>query len=290
MPKGKLQSARRKADKERPARKSLKANRFLGVHLSGGKNDKTALAVIEYFPSHDKLFLSHLHEKIRTEKDISADLFLHELLSGTYQSVKTIAVDAPVSLPLCVTCELECPGFENCAEPHITWMWKAYRKIKKKKKSLKLFTPYTQRCAEFALQSEIDPPFTIDEAFGSNLAPLSTRGLFIHRRLEDREFIETNSKLAIWTIGRELKCAKSHLKTYSHVAHGKEARAHILEKVVSYDLVFLYQQDINRLTENLQAFEAFFVALTAYFYSKKKFIKRPKGFPREEAWPVIPSF
>src|SRR6185312_5418436 len=47
--------------------KSPKFHRFIGISLGGGKTDKTALSVIEYYPIQRKIFLSRLFDKIQSE-------------------------------------------------------------------------------------------------------------------------------------------------------------------------------------------------------------------------------
>ena len=44
--------------------KKLKVVRFMGVSLSGGKNDKTCVTIVDYYPQHHKIFLKEIHDKI----------------------------------------------------------------------------------------------------------------------------------------------------------------------------------------------------------------------------------
>jgi hypothetical protein len=146
--------------------------RFAGLSLGGGKADKACLAILEYYPKHHKVFLAKIFEKIRTEENISADLKIHEILEQYQGMIHTLALDTPWQLPNCLRCKAKCPGYENCKEPHITWMWDYVKERNEKKKPKKLFTPYTQRAfssiqrdgGEFsAIASESGIHFTTSE-------------------------------------------------------------------------------------------------------------------------------
>ncbi len=105
--------------------------RFIGLSLSGGKNDKACIAVLEYFPKYHKVFLTKIHDKISGEVEHSSDQKIIEILESYQESIDSISVDAPMQLPLCISCRLKCPGFENCKEEHIVWMEKQLQKKQK---------------------------------------------------------------------------------------------------------------------------------------------------------------
>jgi hypothetical protein len=54
------------------------------------------------------------------------------------------------------------------------------------------------------------------------------------------------------------------------------------------ELIFLYQQDIQKLIDNSDAFDAFLCGLTAYLLDLGKCEPRPKNFPKTESWIAIP--
>jgi hypothetical protein len=124
---------------------SLKVHHFLGVSLGGGKTDKTCVALVDYYPDQNKIFLSRLFERVCTVGEVSSDLQLHKIVTQLPGRVESVAFDVPLQLPKCLRCRLRCPGFEVCDEPEIKWLWKHYRKRNTKKKPKKLFTPYTER-------------------------------------------------------------------------------------------------------------------------------------------------
>src|SRR5690606_33963824 len=96
---------------------------------------------------------------IKTDKLKSSDLALYELFHDTHKSIKTIGIDAPLVPPKCMRCRLKCPGYEVCKEPEIKWLRSLYKKKNKKKNPKKIFTPYTERCVEAYISTELEEPF-----------------------------------------------------------------------------------------------------------------------------------
>ena len=260
------------------------------MSLGGGKTDRTALAVIEYYPVQKKIFLSRLFDKIRTEGEVSADLQLHRLITQCPPPVESVSFDVPLQLPKCLICvhRSKCPGYEDCQEPEIEWMWKHHRAQKKKKSPPKLFTPYTERCVEQYLQTELEEPFHLQHALGANLAPLTARAQYVTRRL-DLPLLEVFPKLSLWRIGNALHLPKSQLRLHRHWEGGLSSRQLVLSKMVDKDLAFIYDQDVKTLIESPQAFDAFICALTGFLSFMGHCEVRPKGFPSQESWLEIPK-
>lgn len=264
--------------------------RFMGVSLAGGKSDKACVALIEYYPNNKKIFLSRLYEKIKSEEKISADLKIHELIDHNKETLEYLAFDVPWNLPSCITCQKKCPGYENCEEPHIKWMWSHFDETQKKKKPKKIFTPYTQRAIEMYLATELEENFGIHHAMGSNSAPLLARAHFIKRRLaKEIKCIEVNPKLTLWRIGRTLDVMKSHLRHHRAAFGGDESRRLFLQAMSERNLTFIYHQDMKQMIENSHAFDAFICALTGFLKYKNLTEKKPKDFPSYEDWIDFPK-
>ena len=262
--------------------------RFLGLSLAGGKSDKACLAVMEYYPNNNKLFLTRLYEKIKSEDEVSGDLKIHELIRQYEKDLKYLAVDTPWVLPACTTCTLKCPGYENCKEPHIQWMWNHHKKYNSVKKPKKLFTPYTQRCVEFYFSTELEEKFDLHHALGANTAPLLARSLFIQKRL-DIPMLEVFPKLSVWRMGNSLGLMKSTLRDHRAAFGGDESRALFIQALNEKNLAFIYHQDSKSMVENSHAFDAFLCALTAYLKYKNQTVSTPKGFPAKESWITFPK-
>lgn len=265
-----------------------KAVRFVGVSLAGGKSDKACIAVIEYYPENKKVFLSRLFEKIKSDEKISGDLKIHELIYQNGETLKYVAFDTPWSLPNCLTCTLKCPGFENCREPHIEWMWRHQEDRLKKKKPKKLFTPYTQRCVELYFATELEETFNLHHAMGANSAPLLARAAFIQKRIPF-DCIEAYPKLTMWRMGQYLGLMKSTLRDHRAAFGGEESRAQFIQAMNEKNLTFIYHQDAKSMIENSHAFDAFLCALTGFLKFKNQTEPRPKKFPENEDWIEFPK-
>ncbi|WP_413558173.1 DUF429 domain-containing protein [Bdellovibrio sp. HCB209] len=275
-----------KASRATSGSHSGEVHRFFGISLGGGKTDKACVAVVEYYPKHKKVFLSRLVEKIKSDEVHSADFKIHEIIDQYRGEIDSIAFDVPFRFPVCLR-ENCCGGIEDCPKPHIKWMWDYTRKLHKKKKPRKLFTPYTQRCVEMYLSSELEEPFILQHAMGANCAPLLARAMYIRRRLEHK-CIEVFPKLSVWRIGRSLHVMKSHLLFHKHSVGGDDSRRAILNALSTHNIAFVYDQDVKLMIENNHAFEAFICALTGFLSFKGLTESRPEGFPEEEDWIDFP--
>ena len=238
-------------------------------------------------PENKKLFLSRLYEKIKSDEKISADAKIHELVEQNMPNLQYVAFDIPWNLPNCLTCKKKCPGYESCDEPHIKWMWNHTDDKLKKKRPKKLFTPYTQRCVELYLQTELDETFTLHHAMGSNSAPLLARASFIHRRLT-ADCLEVFPKLTLWRLGNILNVMRSHLRSHKAAFGGDESRAQFLKSLNEHNIAFVYNQDMKQMVENNHAFEAFLCGFTAYLKFRGLTEKKPKNFPTTEDWIEFP--
>jgi len=261
---------------------------FVGLSLSGGKSDKSSLAIFEYYSEQKRLFLAHLEDRIKPEETVSADRKIHDFISERSASIESVVIDAPLSFPKCLRCDLPCPGFETCNEPEIKWM-RAIDLQKDKKKPKRHFTPYTQRAVEMFLSKNMDEKFDIQDAMGANLAPLTSRAYFISRRLEVPVH-ETMTKLSVWKMGLHFKINRSLLKKWWNSVGGEEARKIILTNLAEKANIFFYQQDLKLMTENLHAFEAMICAYVGLLKHQGRVEPSPKDFPPEEGWVEIPYF
>lgn len=262
--------------------------RFAGVSLGGGKTDRTAVVVAEFFPDHEKLFLTKLYSEIKAGVDRSADWNLVEILTEE-ENLESIAFDVPLMLPKCMRCTLKCPGYEKCKLPEIKWMWKLYRANTKEKRPHKIFTPYTERCVDQYINSELEEPYSVSHALGANAAPLTARAHFIKRRLKPQQTIlEVVPKISLFRIGSALKIQKSYLRFHKHSVDSFEVREAILRNFIDSDLIFIYEQDVKTLVENTTAFDALLCALTGFLKFKKLTEKPPRDFPKFEPWVEMP--
>lgn len=306
--------------------------RFAGVALTGGKTDKTAVAIVEYYPERRRVFLRSLRERVGNHETssvldhtrdhqmnqhhegiavmplrsavkakksasssvgLSAELTADEALLGLLAEeeseggLKLIALDAPLQLPICIRCDLRCPGVMKCKEPAVQWMRSVHSERAGEKRPNKMFTPYTERATEIYIANALEEPFHPSHALGANAAPLTARAHFLRRRLKT-SLIEVYPKLTLWRIGQDLQIPKSYLRFHRHAVDSDEARQFILQVLIEKEIAFIYQQDMRIMIENNHAFEAFICALTAFLKYRKQTVPRPGGFPAEESWIDFP--
>lgn len=266
---------------------ALKIVRFAGVALGGGKTDKTSVAILDYFPDQNRVFLRSLRERVagkhaaKPGEEITADEALLSVLNDEEQDLSIIAFDVPLTLPVSIG------GTKKDEEKVTAWMRKAHERRAREKRPNKMFTPYTERAAEIYISNELEEPFHPPHALGSNAAPLTARAQYLKKRLKQK-LIETYPKLTLWRIGQALHMPKSHLRFHRHSVDSDEARLYILKILIEKEITFIYQQDMKTMVENNIPFEAFLCALTAFLRFRGQTEKPPRDFPKTEAWIDFP--
>lgn len=245
------------------------------------------MAVVDYFVDQKRIFLTRLIDRIKSEENISADAKIHEMITQYSEKCASVSFDVPLTVPVCMRCELKCPGYETCGEAEIKWMRTTHQQIVKKKPK-KMFTPYTQRCVDMHMQELEDENLEVHHAFGSNLGPLTARAVFIRRRLS-LPCIEVNPRIAVWRIGQSLKVTRTHLKHFRSSVGGEDARRALLTAFSDRAGLFFYQQDQRLMIESHHAFDAFLSAYVGFLKYQGQTEARPAQFPRHETWVEIPS-
>ncbi len=269
--------------------KVFKKHRFMGISLSGGKTPRTHVAIVDYFPSERKVFLSNLFRDLGEMNGLTADTVLIDLIKNNKEDVQSISMDAPLTMPKCIRCRLVCPGAEACKEKEIQWMWQFHKAMDHEKNPNKIFTPYTERCVEPYLSTQLEQNFPVDHALGSNRAPLWARTFFLKKRLKSYQLLEVVPRINTWRIGRELKISKTPLLFYKNSVEGAHHRQTILDKFVDAEWLFIYSQDVKHMTKDVFVFEAVMSAFTGFLHFKSLCEKQPKNFPATEGWVAMPK-
>lgn len=284
------------------------SRRFLGLELAGAKNPKTAIAVLEYYPREEKVFLLDIHDRIPGSRDeghphasrqpgnlTSGDDALLSLLKELRGAATLLGVNVPLDLPPCITCKRKhCRDSSYCSGPAVQWMKEVSRKAGRAHLKVLEFTPYTQRPVELWVRYQVLPKlqpherFEIDEALGGNRAPLTARMHFIRRHLSGLHAIETWPKLSVSLLSRELGFSKRVVVTYRGIEEGVHAREEILETLADRAGVFIYERDVRKLSQNLAAFDAFICAYTALLAGLSRTVEPPSGFPEASGWVHYP--
>jgi len=276
----------------------LQPRRYLGLELAGAKNLKTSLAVLEYYPREQKVFLLDVYDRIIGHSDQTGDQALIETIeeatSNEKNRVAKIGVNVPIELPPCITCvRRNCVSSGVCMDPTAKWM----RELAKKAAdtpdlgiNVREVTPYTQRAFEIWARYRILPElhesfrFEIDEALGGNRAPLTARMHYLKKHLGKIPIVEVWPKLAISTVAQALGLPKRLILNYRKPEEGYAARVELLETIAMKKGVFIYDRDLKKLGASLTAFDAFICAYTAVLFDRDMTAKAPKGFPKGSSW------
>jgi len=281
------------------ANQNFITKRYLGLVLSGAKNQKTALAVLEFYPKERKTFLLDTFDGLGAENDLSSDESLLQTLKEYNQNVAAVAVNVPQTLPPCIECvRKSCPMPHSCNVPAVKWMRDLSRKHSRgrsQEDKSKSFTPYTQRPVELWLKHEVLPELRtrsspdIDETLGGTKAPLTARMQFLRRHLKGFPLFEVQPKLSVHILASRLGVPNRYTDTYRHLERGAYARAEILEKFIRELGLFIYDRDVRKLSQNLSAFDAFICALTVWLEGQEDCEEMPERFPDPLGWVLYPK-
>lgn len=260
------------------------------MSLGGGKNDKSSICILDYYTAPHKLFIKEVHEKIFTHNEESADDQIVEYLNRKDSNLKFIAFDVPITLPQCFV--HACKGVHQCGASSTKWHWRIYKKLKEKNKNHKLFNPYVERCVDLFIAHQLEEKFPFPCALGANAAPLTARAHHLRSRFWkelDEKLIEVYPRLSFWRMGLKLKLPKSNLRFYKHAVRGHVSREQFLSELIKQNIIFIYEQDAQKILDRPSSFDAFLTALTAYLKFKGCTEKPPKGFPTQEGWVEYPD-
>ncbi len=276
----------------------LQPRRYLGLELAGAKNQKTSLAVLEYYPREQKVFLLDVYDKIAALNDQTGDDALIETIaeatSNEKNRVARVGVNVPIELPPCITCTRRaCQTAAGCSDPTAKWMIELARKAAESRElgvNVLEVTPYTQRPFEIWARYRILPElnedfrFEIDEALGGTRAPLTARMHYLKKHLGPLPIVEVWPKLTISTIAQAFGLPKRLILNYRKPEEGYAARVELLETIAMKKGVFIYDRDLKKLGQSLTAFDAFICAYTAVLCDRDMTTKPPKGFPKGASW------
>jgi hypothetical protein len=269
------------------------AQRFLGLELSGAKNSKTSVSILEFYPKEKKVFLLDIHERVTAREGQSPDQALLELLAELSPGLSLMGVNVPLTLPPCLLCSpSRCKG--ACRSPATQWMERFVRRRPQRKGEI-VFTPYTQRPVELWLRYEVlgampkPLQFEVDEAMGGNRAPLTARMQYLKRSLDPATLVEVLPKLTALRLCLGLGLDKRLLSRYRKLEEGSHARAVFLEALIEKRGIFIYERDLRKLSHSLAAFDSFLCAYTALLCEQGQCEKPPRGFPVASGWIEHPA-
>ena len=192
----------------------------------------------------------------------------------------------------------------SCTVPEVKWMrifqgrqGPVLKKntSKRNAKIKETLTPYTQRPVELWLKGEVLPKlppkirFEIDETLGGNKAPLTARMHFLKFHLAQYEMHEVLPKLTVALLMPFLKLSNRTLAQYRQLDDGIQARETIIERMSENLDIFIYDRDLKKITQNLNAFDAFICAYTVLLFDRNECVAPPRGFPAQSGWVRYPK-
>ena len=286
----------------------MSQKRYLGLELSGAKNAKTTLAVLEYYPKEKKVFVLDVHPGISADGTGNSDEVLIDTIrehADEHPELK-LGVNVPLTLPPCFTCNRKnCLSAKQCNSPEVKWMnqysdrnqllGKKPPVSKRTARMKSFFTPYTQRPVELWLKHGVLSHFTekmkfeIDETLGGNKAPLTARMQFLKPYFPEFEMHEVLPKLTVTLLMPHLKLTQRTLRLYRQLEDGVFARQTIIEKMCQHLDIFIYDRDLKKITQNLNAFDAFLCAYTVMLFDRNQCATPPRGFPTASGWVLYPK-
>jgi predicted nuclease with RNAse H fold len=269
---------------------------FLGVDLGGGKGKTTAVARLEVRPaaSSDKPpTLEVVEVGTSHAKQPWYDESLIEYL-GLHADGAVVAMDAPLSLPVCVRCtEAVCPGMSACVDPTIVWFRTAGAELiaqtaiadrdrivavpangkmtsfaggppPSKKPTT---TPYTQRATEVILSRRHG--ITPRETLGQGTGPLTARAAHLVRALgrfgyrRDHNLIEVYPKATL-----QMLWGPKIAASYKREVETWHTRARVLESLRG-KLEFGRRSRLAKeaVLSNDHCFDAVICAYTGYLWA-----------------------
>jgi predicted RNase H-like nuclease len=254
---------------------------FIGVDLGGGKGKNTAVARLELVDGTPSIL------EVRdygTGKE--APWYDDRLLAYLREHpAALVAVDAPLTLPGCVRCQLPaCPGLEACDVSIVRWFRERENGARVAGKKPK-YTPYTQRASEVLMHEE--QHILPRETLGQGMGPLTARAAYLTRALGsthrlNENLIEVYPKATL----TQLFAAKTAGR-YKRSGDSPQTRLDILNAMT--DLKFAPGAWREHGLANDHKFDAVICAYTAYLWSRGACVDPPSdGVVRDDGWIWFP--
>lgn len=276
---------------------STLTKRCIGLELGGSKSSRTALAVFDYFPENQRIFLAETHSRIEGGKGTSGDEALIEIFARLRVPTDVIGVNAPLGFAPCAECTRSfCPGASRCDVPEVQWMRGEAERVRWP--VAKRPTPYTQRAVDVALRTRVQPHFTLalpaEESLGSGRGPLAMRLRYLRRHVQSKVWLETAPRAALFALAGPFGLSQRELRLHREVEEGVEHRVNILEKLSQprpgLPLLFLYERELLAAAADLDLFDAAMSGLMAAYQAAGLLAPPPEGYQEDWGWLAVPRF
>ena len=179
-------------------------DRFVGINLGGGRGKTTAVARLERGGDEGgvrvvEARLRHGHRGGGEDgrEDGGDPLFrddaLVDYIERWVDDATVVAINAPLTLPPCIRCQLACPGIGACVVPEVGWMRRHGPALLGRQgrgdPHKPVVTPYTQRAVDVLLaHASLHPR----ESLGQGMGPLAARAAYLRRALSPRLRLHEN--------------------------------------------------------------------------------------------------
>lgn len=262
-------------------------SRFIGVSLGGGRGKTTAVSRLELADVRPAAGDDHplvLREaRVRREHRGAGesgggqgpfrDPVLLDYLQTWVDDRTLVAIDAPMTMPPCVRCQLACPGVDACEVPDVVWMRthapNLVRRPGRRDAQKPYVTPYTQRVTELVMERATLQP---REALGQGMGPLAARASYLRRVLSptlrlNENLIETHPRATlIRAFGSAVERGTRQGETLSTWEVRKDLLIRLAERsTVGFDRVWP-----ELVVRNVHVFGAVVCALTALLWDRHR--------------------
>jgi hypothetical protein len=320
--------------------------RIMGIHLAGANTKKSAIVrtsvllsrilsglpkgmeheifketIASYFPNlpvdpnetgHQwrncisPLFWEAFSPDIGATSFQDSDSRLLEAISD-HGGAHIFCIDAPLSLPPCISCSLICPGTMECPTKTVSLMRREWESSRKLEKKVRIPQPYVDRYFEtFArnyFEKDIIPgSLEFEAVLASGKAPLTARALRVARELQSRFphalVIETNSQAS--TIGWGAICGVQNARfdDFKSIYKGAYQRRGIIKNLESFRYAVrsagIHESLLAEIPRHLEVFLAAISAQSAWGLLSGLVIITPEFLSLDASspfrgWPCLPK-
>jgi len=260
-----------------PSRSPLSSQSFIGVSLSGGRQERSVICeLVEYEYPRRLVLYTLLSAQDQVELG-SPDEFFIDFLKR--KSPQMIVFDSPLSLPSCFQCHC-LTAVSSCSKPEVRWL--LAQQWEKHKKPRRYPTPYTQRALDFFLENYLAEKFEYGHALGSNWAPITVRVQTWLRFLGGYPLFESPVKIVAYYLGRSFGLNRLQALNLFSSTQGLELRQVFLEKMQSRMDLFFYERDLLVVQKEPHAFQALLAAYMGLLSLRNQVAKLPNFLAHEK--------
>ncbi len=286
---------------------------FIGIDLGGSRGKSTAVAQIRVSDGEREQatvleVLTRFASPGRTEAPFHDESLLDYVAAlgpGT-----AIAVDAPLTAPACVRCQLPvCPGIDACDVPATVWLRTIGAELQEQAMAdldrialipshttfgrvtapglppfKQRVAPYTHRCAEVWLHYDRD--LLPRDGLGQGTGPVSARAGHLRRLLAGRGFALNENLLEVSPRATIAALFGERLaRGYKRDADPWETRAAIIERLGD-SLKFAFTSRLSReeVLRNDHCFDALLSAYTAFLWAREGWTMPDDAAFADDGW------